>query len=43
MTAECDGEALLDIDGESPGGLPTELQLLPAAIRIKEGEGVGNV
>ncbi len=34
--AECDGESLLDIDGESPGGLPSEIRILPGALRVKE-------
>lgn len=35
MTAEADGEVLIDCDGEQPGRLPCRVELLPSAIRLK--------
>ncbi|MDP1916082.1 MAG: diacylglycerol kinase family lipid kinase [Myxococcales bacterium] len=35
MTAEADGEVLIDCDGEQPGRLPCRVDLLPSAIRLK--------
>jgi YegS/Rv2252/BmrU family lipid kinase len=35
LSAECDEEVLIDVDGEQPGKLPCTMTVLPAAIRIK--------
>jgi len=36
VTARCDqGEVLLDVDGEQPGRLPLEVEILPGALLIK--------
>lgn len=35
LTAEADGEVLIDCDGEQPGTLPCTISMLPAAIRLK--------
>ncbi len=34
ITAEADGEILLEIDGETPGKLPATFEIVPAAIRL---------
>lgn len=35
MKAESDGECLLDIDGEAPGGLPVTIRVLPRTLRLR--------
>ena len=35
VLAESDEEVLLDVDGEQPGKLPADFEILPGAIRIK--------
>ena len=39
LSAEGDGDVLLDVDGEQPGRLPCEISLLPGALRLKAGDG----
>jgi YegS/Rv2252/BmrU family lipid kinase len=34
VSAECDEECLIDIDGEAPGRLPVEITILPSALQL---------
>jgi diacylglycerol kinase family enzyme len=35
LSAQSDGEVLIDVDGEQPGRLPCSMSILPGVIRLK--------